>query len=147
MTMNNGSRRSCFAELSEDGKMINFSNRKIPFALGGVKLSIEQRLALDEGKTIFLRGMVAHDKQVYDCYVKYSDEKQGCSFYRSNPDEPAQQQVQQPQSQDHDQSSSFITGGLGLLDLPPDDGGDDPDETAFRRRMQQQQKKKRGRRM
>ncbi len=146
MTMNNGSKRSCFAQLSDDGKMIHFSNRKIPFALGGVKLTIEQRLALDYGKTIFLRGMIAHDKQVYDCYVKYSDEKQGCSFYRSNPDEPAQQQTQ-PQSQSHDQSGSFVSGGLGLLDLPPDDGGDDPDETAFRKRMQQQQKKKRGRRM
>ncbi|MFR9592690.1 MAG: relaxase/mobilization nuclease domain-containing protein [Rikenellaceae bacterium] len=152
MTMNNGSRRSCFAKLSEDGKMIHFSNRKIPFALGGVKLSIEQRLALDEGKAIFLREMVAQDKQIYDCYVKYSDEKQGCSFYRNNPDEPTQQQVQQqvqqqPQSQEHDQSGSFVGGGLGLLDLTADDGGDDPEETAFRKRMQQQQKKKRGRRM
>ncbi|MFR9540380.1 MAG: hypothetical protein SNI49_09525, partial [Rikenellaceae bacterium] len=62
------------------------------------------------------------------------------------------QQVQpqeQPQSYTHEQqqSGSFVSGGLGLLDLPPDDGGDDPDETAFRKRMQQQQKKKHGRRM
>ncbi|MFR9582429.1 MAG: DUF3945 domain-containing protein [Rikenellaceae bacterium] len=121
----------------------------IPSALGGVKLTIEQRLDLDDGKAIFMSGLVAQDKQVYDCYVKYSDEKQGCSFYRSNPDEPIQQQVQQQQSQeqDHNQSGSLVRGGLGLLDLPPDDGGDDPDETAFRKRMQQQQKKKRGRRM
>ncbi|MFI3324133.1 MAG: hypothetical protein SNG59_05390 [Rikenellaceae bacterium] len=97
-----------------------------------------------KGMQIMFKAIEAEWKKI--------DEKQGCSFYRSNPDEPAQQQVQQqpqPQSQeqDHNQSGSFVRGGLGLLDLPPDDGGDDPDETAFRKRMQQQQKKKRGRRM
>ncbi|MFI3264336.1 MAG: DUF3945 domain-containing protein [Rikenellaceae bacterium] len=152
MTMNSGARRNGFAKLSQDGSRIQFMKRNIPSALGGVKLTIEQRLDLDDGKAIFMSGLVAQDKQIYDCYVKYSDEKQGCSFYRSNPDEPAQQQVQpqeQPQSYTHEQqqSGSFVSGGLGLLDLPPDDGGDDPDETAFRKRMQQQQKKKHGRRM
>ncbi|MFR9561306.1 MAG: hypothetical protein SNG10_01870, partial [Rikenellaceae bacterium] len=59
-------------------------------------ISVQNHNAIknDDGKAIFLRGMVAQDKQVYDCYVKYSDEKQGRSFFRNNPDEPVQQQVQ-----------------------------------------------------
>ncbi len=43
-------------------------------------------------------------------------------------------------SQEH--SGSFVSGSLGLLDLPQ--GYDDPEETLFRKRMQQQPKKRRG---
>ncbi|MFR9554226.1 MAG: relaxase/mobilization nuclease domain-containing protein [Rikenellaceae bacterium] len=154
MTMNSGLRHSGFAKLSDDGKMIHFSNRKIPIALGGVKLSIEQRLDLDDGKTIFLSGVVSRDNKVYDCYVKYSDEKQGLNYYHRNPDEPEQQQSQpqqppQPpphsQEHNHDQSSSFVSGGLGLFDLPSGSGTDIDDIESEQMARNLKPKKKRGR--
>ncbi|MFR9542677.1 MAG: DUF3945 domain-containing protein [Rikenellaceae bacterium] len=152
MTMNSGSKHSGFAKLSEDGTKIQISKRIIPFTLGGVKLTTEQQLALDDGKAIFMSGMVSRDNRVYDCYVKYSDEKQGLNYYRSNPDEPVQQQQQaQPysqahsQEQEHNQSNSFVSGGLGLFDLPSGNGTDIDDIENEQMARNLKPKKKRGR--
>ncbi|MFR9547219.1 MAG: hypothetical protein SNJ29_16835 [Rikenellaceae bacterium] len=62
---------------------------------------------------------------------------------------PSQEQEQQhTQSQEHDQSSSFVSGGLGLFDLPSGDDADIDDiENAQMARNLKPKKKQRGRRM
>ncbi len=111
---------------------VNRLNCRIPITIGGIKLTDEQRLALDDGKAIWLEGMQGDIGKIYDRYVRYSDEKQGLEYFRSNPDAPQQEEN--------------LHSGLGLFDLPAD-CGDDPDEEAFRRRMQKPKKKRRGIRM
>ncbi len=68
--------------------------------------------------------------EIFDRNVKYSDEKHGLEYFHNNPDIP------QVQEQNHNDTTTAINSGLGLLDLSPEDSGDDPEETAFRTRMQ-----------
>ena len=123
----------------------NFKHR-IPIALGGIKLADEQRTTLDDGKTIYIENMANKSGEIYNAWVKWSDEHDKLQFYKRDPDTLYQptSQIQQPSQEQSQQDSSFISGGLGgIFDLPTD-GGDDPEETQFRNRMQQQQRKKKG---
>jgi len=115
---------------------------RIPSKLGGINLTEEQRINLDNGKTVYFENMTNKQGEVYNVWGKWSEQEDKLNFYKRDPD--IQRQAVPQQEQHHHQSESFISGGLSLFDFPTD-GGDDPEEDSFRRRMQQ--KKKRGRRM
>ncbi len=119
----------------------NFKHR-IPTKLGGVKLTFEQRINLDDDKTVYIENMVGKSGGVYNAWVRWSDERDRLDFYKRDPD-TLHQANQQHSSQEQQQSQSdgsIISGGAGLFDLPAD-GGDDPEEAQFRNRMQQQKRK------
>ena len=130
----------------------------IPTTLLGATLTEKQRIELDCGKRVYVENMTDKSGGKFNAYACISVEKGKFEFFRRDPDaEQAQPQPQQPQqsptpspttqtSTPHSTTSELISGGMGLLDLPPQ-SGDDPEEDAFRRRMQQQHRKKWGRRM
>ncbi len=118
---------------------------KIPTTLGGVKLTEEQRINLDNGKSVYIDNLTDRQGNICKAWLKLSDSRDKLDFYSRDPDTP-RQITQQSSPQEQHQEGAIISGGLGIFDLPAN-GGDDPDETQFRNRMQRQQKKKRGRRM
>lgn len=127
----------------------------IPIKLGGVILSEAQRSTLAGGKSIYIEGLTDKTGTSYNVYARYSAESQKMEFFRRDPDlKQSHQQHTAPspsaqamatQSNSHSPApSDFISGSIGLFDLPTDHGND-PEEEEFRRRMQR--KKKKGRRM
>ena len=127
-------------------------NHRIPTVLGGVNLAEQQRIDLDSGKVVYLEGLIDKKGVNYNAYAKWSKKDDKLEYYKYDPylkqqltpsQEQDSAQEREPNSdreQEHQQSGSLVSGGLGLFDLPIN-GGDDPEEDAFRNRMQRPKKK------
>ncbi|MFR9546432.1 MAG: DUF3945 domain-containing protein [Rikenellaceae bacterium] len=129
---------------------------QIPTILGGVKLTEQQRVNLDLGKSTYITGLTNKNGEILNAYAKCNEETGTIQFFRQDPDtknvsQPQQQQPPPPpaqereQSQEHSQSSSFVSGGLGLFDPPSGSGTDIDDiENEQMARNLKPKKKKRG---
>ncbi|MFI3264177.1 MAG: conjugal transfer protein MobB [Rikenellaceae bacterium] len=98
---------------------------RIPNKLGDVTLTEQQRVTLDLGESIYMENMTNRSGDMMNAYVKCNEETGAIQFFRHDPDiknvsQPPQQQQSPPPAQEREQSqeqtSSFVSGGLGLFD-------------------------------
>ncbi|MFR9592818.1 MAG: conjugal transfer protein MobB [Rikenellaceae bacterium] len=128
---------------------------QIPTTLGGVKLTEQQRVNLDLGRSTYIEGLTDKSGNTVNAYVKCNENTGLLQYFKRDPDAHNVSQTPQPshereQSHSHEQqqSSSFVSGGLGLFDPPSGSGTDIDDiENEQMARNLKPKKKQRGRRM
>ncbi|MFI3164604.1 MAG: DUF3945 domain-containing protein, partial [Bacillota bacterium] len=129
---------------------------QIPTILGGVKLTEQQRVNLDLGKSTYIEGLTDKRGEILNAYAKRNEETGTIQFFVRDPDtkneSQPQQQSPQPaqereQSREPEQSNSFVSGDLGLFDPPSGSATDIDDFENEQMARNLKSKKKRGRRM
>ncbi len=134
MTSKSGKMFNSYVYMAED-RMLYYRWSKAPSRLGGVEVTPEMRVALDDGKCIKINGM--RDRQGVthgDVYVRYSTDEDRLQFFRQNPEQEQEAQLR------HEPSHS--SGVLSLLDMPPSDYDQDEIDNAQMARNLQKIKKK-----
>ncbi len=122
--------------------------------IGAVPLTEQQRIALDSGESVCFKDRTNRQGEKFDVYAIWSTQENQLNFFYEDPcrfgfHQQTQQEQVQPQSHTHEQqqSDSFISGGLGLLDLPNGNGTDIDDIENEQMTRNLNPKKKRGRSM
>ncbi|MFR9592639.1 MAG: conjugal transfer protein MobB [Rikenellaceae bacterium] len=134
--------------LNDPNSVAHHFRFQIPTKLGGVTLTEQQRVSLDLGRTTYIEDLTNKSGNTVNAYVKCNEETGSLQFFKSDPD--AQDESLSEQSsheQSHTHSGSFISGSLGLFDLPSDSGADIDDIENEQMARNLKPKKKRGRRM
>ncbi|MFR9592783.1 MAG: conjugal transfer protein MobB, partial [Rikenellaceae bacterium] len=89
---------------------------QIPTILGGVKLTEQQRVNLDLGRSTYIEGLTDKSGNTVNAYVKCNENTGLLQYFKRDPDvvnvvhspQPSQEREQpNAQSHDHDQSSSI----------------------------------------
>ncbi len=114
MTNDKGEKFSTFVQLTPDMKRVGYSNRQIPLTIGGVELTEEQRIKLDDCKSVYLQGMRRSDGVTIDVYARYSDEQQKIIYFKHNPDTFETTQHQTAQELYSDNQGINIVSGVGV---------------------------------
>ncbi|MFR9543433.1 MAG: conjugal transfer protein MobB [Rikenellaceae bacterium] len=129
---------------------------QIPTILGGVKLTEQQRVNLDLGRSTYIEGLTDKSGNTVNAYVKCNENSGSLQYFKRDPDvvnvsQPTQPSQEQHNTQSHSyeqqQSSSFVSGGLGLFDPPSGSSTDIDDLENEQMARNLKPKKKRGRRM
>ncbi len=152
-----------FAELrkkSEHSEQSTYEfKHRITKRIGGVTIPEEQRIALDNRRSVYLEGLKDRSGNIYNAYVKLAESGDKLDFYHNDPDRlqghnmPQHQEsqpAQEPQSEKrHEQSNDDGGGVLSIFDMPmPSNGADQDDiDNAEMAKNLQQKKKRRGMRM
>ncbi|MFR9546813.1 MAG: conjugal transfer protein MobB [Rikenellaceae bacterium] len=125
---------------------------RIPNKLGDITLTEQQRIALDSGESVCFKDRTNSQGEKFDVYAIWSSQENQLNFFYEDPcrfgsHQEAQQEQEQPQSYPHEQqqSGSFVSEGLGLLDLPSGNGTDIDDIENEQMARNLKPKKKRGR--
>ncbi len=127
----------------------------IPTKIGAVPLTERQRITLDSDESVCFKDRTNSQGEKFNVYAIWSVQENQLNFFYEDPCKfGSQQQMQQEQTQppqphtdELQQSGSFASGGLGLLDLPNGNGTeiDDIENEQMARNLKP--KKKRGVRM
>lgn len=92
MTSQNGKEFSAHLQINADRRGIEFifpenSQQKIQM-IGGVQLTPQQQLSLNEGRAIFVEDMQRKDGELFSSFIKKDPTTNNFSYTRYNPDSP-----------------------------------------------------------
>ncbi len=72
-------------KLLQNNNKHQFKHR-IPNVLGGIKLTEQQRINLDNAKSIFIKRVTSKDGNLYNAWTKWSEEQDKLQFFKHDPD-------------------------------------------------------------
>lgn len=100
---------------------------RIPDEIKGVKLDDQQKKLLQEGKGVYLEGMIAKSGKAFNATVQINADRKGIEFrFNDSPKIQNSQSNRQEQSQKQSQSDKqdyFMPKRLGGVDLLPEQQG------------------------